>query len=367
MVSPVDHLRTGLEAQSAGRLEAAYRHYLEAARMLLALALESPLGHLRRRRFEQARQVEAMARRVKRRMDERRHQQEVARRAIPTLADEEEVPEWLLAERPDVRLDDVAGLDEVKEQIYLKFVYPFTHPQEARRYGVRPGAGLLLYGPPGVGKTYIARAVAGELDAAFFVARASNLMSQWFGKAEQNVAALFEAARRQDRAVIFLDEIEALLPRRSSTRSSVMPRVVSEFLSQTQSLGTEGGAILLIGATNEPWSVDPAALRPGRFDEVIYVGLPDYEARRRILEMNLRHRPLSPAVDLDALARRLEGYTGADIAYICRKSCERAFQDAVERGIDREVVPEDFDAAMAERKPSVTPEQVRKYEEFRGS
>jgi SpoVK/Ycf46/Vps4 family AAA+-type ATPase len=364
--SPTHHLQAGLEAQQAGDLATAHRCYLEAAKLLFAQARDAAAPGLRQERYNQGHQVMARAQEIATRLEARRQQEEAARRALPPLKEGEAMPDWLLAERPSLRLADVAGLDDVKEQIHLKLIYPFTHPAEAQRYGVRPGGGILLYGPPGVGKTYIARAIAGELDAAFFNAKASNLMSQWFGKAEQNIAALFAAARQQARAIIFLDEVEALTPKRSATASSVMPRVIAEFLAQTQSLGDESqGAVLLLGATNEPWAMDPAALRPGRFDELIYVGLPDQAARLRLLELNLRNRPLAGDVHLPALAGQLAGYSGADIAYLCAKASERAFLDAVERGLQREVALADFQALLPERKPSVTPEQMRRYEKFR--
>lgn len=356
------HLRQGLAAQNGGDLATARRHYLEAARLLFAEARASPSTRVRKERYAQAQRVMAQARELERRLEE----QPPTRRRDPLPAEEAEAPPWLLDERPRIRFEDVAGLDDVKEQIHLKLIYPFTHPEEAQRFRIQPGGGILLYGPPGTGKTYIARAVAGELDAAFFVARSSDLMSQWFGKAEQNIAALFAAARQHPRAVVFLDEVEALVPRRSSTRSSVMPRVVSEFLAQTQSIGSESkNTVLLMGATNEPWAIDPAALRPGRFDELIYVGLPDYNTRLRLLELNLRERPLDPSVHLGALAELMEGYSGADIAYICTKASERAFRDAVELNWARTITMEDFKAILAERRPSVTPEQLGKYEAFR--
>jgi len=356
------HLQQGLAAQNTGNLDEARKHYLEAARLLHAEARSSASAALRRERYVQGQRVLEKAKEIAERLAQ---QPEKPAGRVRAEAGEE-APPWLLAERPNVRFDDVAGLDDVKEQIYVKLIHPFTHPEEARRFGIRPGGGILLYGPPGTGKTYVARAVAGELDAAFFVARSSDLMSQWFGKAEQNIAALFAAARKEARSVIFLDEVEALVPKRSSTGSSVMPRVVAEFLSQTQSIGGENeNAVLLMGATNEPWAIDPAALRPGRFDELIYVGLPDYPARLRLLELNLNDRPLSASLHLDVLAELSEGFSGADIAYLCAKASERAFLDAVEMNWVRSIELSDFKAVLAERRPSVTPEQLRKYKAFR--
>lgn len=356
------HLQQGLAAQNAGDLAEARKHYLEAARLLHAAARSAPNAALRRERYAQGQRVMDKAREIGELLA--KQPQTSGSRVRAETGDD--APPWLLAERPNVRFDDVAGLDDVKEQIFVKLIHPFTHPEEARRFGIRPGGGILLYGPPGTGKTYIARAVAGELDAAFFVARSSDLMSQWFGKAEQNIAALFAAARQESRSVIFLDEVEALVPKRGSTNSSVVPRIVAEFLSQTQSIGGESdNAVLLMGATNEPWAIDPAALRPGRFDELIYVGLPDYAARLRLLELNLRERPLAAGLHLDALAELTEGYSGADIAYICTKASERAFLDAVEMNWVRSIELSDFKAVLDSRQPSVTPEQLRKYEAFR--
>ena len=362
--SPSTHLARGIQAQASGDLASAHRHYLEAARLLLTEAKQIASPTLRAQRVAYANQIMAQANALSAQLQ---HPHPVAppKPAAQTLAGDDATPDRLLAERPRVRLADVAGLDDVKEQIALKIIYPFTHPDAAQRFGVKPGGGILLYGPPGTGKTFIARAVAGELDAAFFVAKASDLMSQWFGKAEQNVAALFAAARAQPKSVIFLDEVEALIPKRSTSGSSVMPRVISEFLAQTQSLGDTGGTVLLLGATNEPWAIDAAALRPGRFDELIYVGLPDAEARLRLLEIGLANRPLGADVDLTALTEQLAGYSGADIAYVCTRVGQRAFLDAIELDQERMIEAADFDAVLGERRSSVTPDMIRRFERFR--
>jgi len=360
---PIHHLQQGSEAFAAGDLAAARRHFLKAARHLLAQAQKAPSPGLRQRRFAQAQQVMEQVQRLEHELAARGR----GAAAISATEEDPEPPPWLLAERPRIRFTDVAGLEDVKTQIRLKLIYPFTHPEQAHRFGLQPGGGILLYGPPGTGKTYIARAVAGELSASFFIARASDLMSRWFGEAERNLAALFAAARQHPPAVIFLDEVEALVPNRSTTRSSVMPRVVSEFLAQTQGIqdGDDRKGVLLLGATNEPWAIDPAALRPGRFDELIYVGLPDAPARRRLLEIALRDRPLAPDVDPEELVRCTEGYSGADIVHLCRKAGERAFLASVEFGTERPITWDDFQRVLDARGPSVDPAQLRRYEEFR--
>lgn len=260
--------------------------------------------------------------------------------------------------------ESIAGLASVKEQLRLRMIYPFTHAEAAARYNLRPGGGVLLFGPPGTGKTMIARATAKELGAAFFVVKPSEILSKWVGEAEQNVAALFRAAHQHERAVIFLDEIEALLPARGDGGGSVMQRVVPQFLAELDGFDRAARRpLLFLGATNEPWSLDPAVLRPGRFDVRLLVDLPDAAARRWLLEEHLRTRPVAPGLDLTRLADRLEGYSGADLAALCETAAQQAFLASVEGGADR------IDAALLERvlatmRPSVPPEARARYQAF---
>jgi transitional endoplasmic reticulum ATPase len=359
-------LERGLEEQAAGQLDAARLNFLQAADHLFRAARDAR-GALKAQRTAQAErlleQAEALALQLCMPPSTRRGAGGSGK-VEPLSVGDEKVAQWLVAERPDVRFDDVAGLEDVKEQIRLKLIYPFTHPEQAQRFGIRPGGGILLYGPPGTGKTLLARAIAGEVDAAFFSIKPSEIMSKWVGEAEQNVEKLFAAAHSYPRAVIYIDEVESLLPRRRGNVSTVMQRVVPQFLAELQGFETKPGALLFIGATNEPWALDPAAMRPGRFDERVYVPLPDPAARRRILELNLRDRPLSPDVDLDVLTARLEGYSGADIANLCRKACAVPFLEAVRMGIERDVTLGDFEQVLAHLTPSVAPGEASKYAGF---
>jgi SpoVK/Ycf46/Vps4 family AAA+-type ATPase len=185
--------------------------------------------------------------------------------------------EFIPVERPSIRFADIAGLEDVKEDIRLKMIYPYTHPEFAARYRIRRGGGILLWGPPGTGKTMLARAVAGEIEAAFFTVKPSEIMSKWVGDSEHNVARLFSTAREHERSIVFIDEIEALIPARRDAQQGVMTRLVPQILAELEGFATaDQNPILFIGATNEPWSLDPAVLRPGRFDEKVYVGLPDF-------------------------------------------------------------------------------------------
>lgn len=353
-----DQLMMAQRAQAGQDYAAAKRHLAQAAEYMVQAARLSP-PPFDRTRLATAQQIMEQARLMDQMAEAQQRQQ---RSAIPL--GEDQTPPWLVQEKPDVRFADVAGLEDVKEQIRLKLIYPFSHPDKAQRYGICSGGGILLYGPPGTGKTLIARATAGELDASFFVAKPSDLMSKWVGEAEQNVNRLFEAARACARAVIFLDEVEAMLPKRRESNSTVMQRVVPQFLAELEGFGGKASNLLFVGATNEPWSLDPAAMRPGRFDEKIYVPLPDPVARRRILDLNLAGRPLDADVDLALLTERLAGYSGADVVQVCLRASTVAFLDAVERDIERAIAWTDFEAALAAVKPSVSAKDLERFERF---
>ena len=362
------HKTLGIRSFNSGDVGEAKYHFLKAAEYLLELARQSEEG-LREVRTRQALKLIDLAKNVKAKRRAVR-EKAAARSAGGASASEEpgEVPdEWLVVEKPSIRFPDIAGLDDVKEQIRVKMIYPFTHAEQAKKYRIRTGGGILLYGPPGTGKTMIAKAVAGELDATFFAIAPSEILNKWVGESEKNIRKLFDAARRCARAVIFIDEVEALTPpRRDSESGGVMQRVVPQILNELDGFDRkEGHHLLFMGATNEPWNIDSAMLRPGRLDEKIYVGLPDAAARKRILEMNLGDAPLDPDVDLDKLTGRLEGYSGADIAYACRKVAEETFLDSVERKIDRSISRGDFDRVLLKLKPSVSRVDLDRFKQFK--
>ncbi len=279
-------------------------------------------------------------------------------------ASQESADPWLTGDKPTDRFDDIFGLDDVKEQIRIKLIYPFTHPENARRYAIRPGGGLLLYGPPGTGKTSIARAIAGEIDAAFFAVMPSTMLTKWLGGAEQNVAQLFAAAHQHQRSVIYIDEVEALLPRRKEDMHDAMKRVVAQFLQELDGVTKHEGTLLFVGATNHPWLIDLAAMRPGRFDSKILVPLPDWAVRRAMISRFMEVPPIAPDVSLDELTTRLDGYSGADIAQVCEVACETPFVDSVQTDVLRDVNKADFDAAFARVKPSVSTAAVEQYDRY---
>ena len=265
-----------------------------------------------------------------------------------------------------MKLDDVAGLEKVKEQIRLRMILPFKYPEKAAKHGLTVGGGILMYGPPGTGKTFIARATAGELDAAFFSIRPSEIMSKWVGEAEQRIRELFAEAREHKLSVIFVDEVEALVPARSSSNSTVMQRVVPQFLAELEGVDSaDANPMLFMGATNEPWLIDPAMMRPGRFDVKVHVGLPDEQARREILEMNFNaQEELIGEEVIDELIEKTIGYSGADI---------KAFvQAAKQKGFTRDISESGFngydmvllDECLKEVPPSVSKKQIVKYKRW---
>jgi transitional endoplasmic reticulum ATPase len=273
--------------------------------------------------------------------------------------------QWVVKERPSIRFADVAGLDEVKEEIRLKMIYPFEHPELALKFGVKGGGGVLLYGPPGTGKTMMAKATAGEIDATFFRVSSADLLSKWVGEAEQNVKKLFDAAAAEARAIIFIDEIEALLPARKDEGSSVMQRVVPQILQGMEGFDKKSTqTVLFMGATNVPWQLDPAVMRPGRFDDKILIPLPDLAARRKMLDLCLGKRPVAADVDFDALAQRLDGYSGADIKYICDRGAQIPFLRSIATGQDGDITRQILDETIDTAPRTVTAEMQRRFDEW---
>ena len=358
------HKAKGVARFRMGELQEAKYHFLKAAEYLLQLAKETPEAELRKARMDKARELVDLAKNVKEKREELRKKKAFERKDEEKS---EDIPkEWTLTEKPKIRFDDIAGLEDVKEQIRLKMILPFTHPEKAKKYRVKTGGGILLYGPPGTGKTMIAKAVAGELDAAFFAIAPSEILNKWVGESEKNIRKLFDAARSQARSIIFMDEVESLVPRRRDTEAGgVMARVVPQILAELDGFDVkEGQTVMFMGATNEPWNIDYAMLRPGRLDEKVYIGLPDLPARRKILEMNLKDIPVAE-LDLDDLGRRLDGYSGADIAYLCRKVAEQTFLESVKAGHDRPLATSDFERVLAKMRPSVSAEDCERFLEFR--
>jgi len=353
-----------IAALKAGDHVTARAYFIQAAECMIELAEENRDPHRRAEQETYARELIGLAKDCERRSRQagRAGVRDRAREAEDTGARPED---WVVREKPNVRFADIAGLEDVKSEIHLKMIYPFRHPELAQRYGIDVGGGMLLYGPPGTGKTMIARAVACELDATMFVISPAQIMSKWVGEAEQNVRKLFEAAKAEPKSVIFMDEVEALVPKRRGQQSTVMQRVVPQILQELEGFDRRRDrALLFLGATNEPWSLDTAMLRPGRLDAKVYVPLPDAAARFRLFEIYLGSRPLADDVDFARLVELTAGYSGADVKAVASRAATRPFLESVQGGQPRNICMEDLLAVIRETPPSVSPSDVEKYEQW---
>jgi SpoVK/Ycf46/Vps4 family AAA+-type ATPase len=254
-------------------------------------------------------------------------------------------------DRTVITFADVGGMEDVKEQIRLKIIHPFQHPELYAAYGKRAGGGVLLYGAPGCGKTHIARATAGELGSSFLWIGLEDVLSMVFAESEQNLHELFEQARRSAPCVVFFDEVDALGARRSDLRTSPGRQLINQFLAELDGVATENEGILFLAATNAPWHVDDAFRRPGRFDRVVFVPPPDRDARREILRIHLEGR-LQEEIDLTRLADRTKKYSGADLQSIVDVAVEAKLASAMRDGVPRPLTTDDLLAAARKRKPT---------------
>ena len=256
------------------------------------------------------------------------------------------------AERSTLKLADVAGMNQVKERLEAAFLAPMRNPELRKLYGKNLRGGLLLYGPPGCGKTFIARAVAGELGARFMAVSFADIIDMFVGQSERNIHELFEIARRNSPCVLFLDEVDAIGQKRSQLRNTPMRSAVNQLLLELDDVGSGNEGVFLLAATNHPWDVDSALRRPGRFDRTLLVLPPDGTAREAVFRYHLRERPVA-GVNLGRLAKLTDGYSGADIAHICETASERALLDSIHRGEARMIGQPDLEAAITEVKPSL--------------
>ncbi|MEM2282582.1 MAG: CDC48 family AAA ATPase [Candidatus Hadarchaeales archaeon] len=268
----------------------------------------------------------------------------------------------VLIEVPKVKWEDIGGLEKVKQELREAVEWPLKYPEAFSRMGIEPPRGILLYGPPGTGKTLLAKAAATESEANFIAVKGPELLSKWVGESERGVRETFRKAKTASPCIIFFDEIESLCPARGAGYgdAGVTDRVISQMLTEMDGI-ERLGRVIVIGATNRPDLVDPALLRPGRFDRLIYVPPPDERARLEILKIHTKNMPLAKDVDLPALAKQLEGYSGADIAALCREAAMLALRKDLK---SKEVTFKHFQEARKTVGPSLTPDMVAPYESF---
>ncbi len=266
-------------------------------------------------------------------------------------------------EIPNIRWEDVGGLDEVKQRLVEAVEWPLKYPEKFEKFGIKPPRGILLYGPPGCGKTLLAKAIATEAEANFISVKGPEIFNKWVGESEKAIREIFRKARQAAPCIVFFDEIESIIPRKDlvDDSSGVTNRVSSQFLSEIDGV-EELSDVIVIGATNRPDLIDPPAMRPGRLDRLIYVPPPDEKARYAILRIYTKKMPLSPDVNLREMAARTEGYSGADLESLCREAALNSLRKNIEADY---VTREDFEEALQIVKPSISPQMVREYEKVK--
>lgn len=257
-------------------------------------------------------------------------------------------------EAADVRFADIGGMTEVKERLEAAFLAPLRNPELVKLYAKSLRGGLLLYGPPGCGKTFIARAVAGEMGAQFVAVSLAEILDSYVGANVRNIHEIFEVARRNAPCVLFLDEVDALGQKRSHLRSSILRGTTTQLLAEMDGVANTNEGVYVLGATNHPWDIDVALRRPGRFDRTVLVLPPDTDARKVILRYHLQDRPVAN-IDLGKLAAATEDYSGADLAYVCETAAERALLDSARSGNVRMIEMNDLEAAVRDVRPSTGP------------
>ena len=268
--------------------------------------------------------------------------------------DETEVTRLLVPAPTTIRFSDVGGLDEIKAQITRKIITPFRKPSLFERFRKRVGGGILLYGPPGCGKTLLARATAGECEAAFFNVAIADVLDMYIGESERKLHALFEKARAAAPAVLFFDELEGLAGRRQYTREATSSKLVSQFLSEMDGFTPQNNGVLILGATNVPWAVDAAFRRSGRFDRVLFVPPPDRQARAAILRHSLAQRPTEPDLPLESLAERTSGFSGADLDNLVDTASDEAIETSLALGHEVAISAAHLQRALSTVKPTTS-------------
>merc|ERR1712032_1637634 len=294
-----------------------------------------------------------------------------------------------VVEVPNVTWEDIGGLDQTKKTLKELVSYPVEHPEKFEKFGMSPSKGVLFYGPPGCGKTLLAKAVANECQANFISVKGPELLTWGFGESEANVRDVFEKARQAAPCVLFFDELDSIAQQRggrSGDGGGAGDRVMNQLLTEMDGVGAKKN-VFIIGATNRPDIIDTALMRPGRLDQLIYIPMPDFESRLQILRATLRKSPVSQSVDLSYLASQTDKFTGADLTEICQTACKMAIREEIERDIERqrikaeagddmeddddddedtmpEILPKHFESAVRQARRSVSDRDLAQYASF---
>jgi transitional endoplasmic reticulum ATPase len=276
---------------------------------------------------------------------------QLRQRGSNEVAEAEEQLDNRFLQKPNINFNDVGGMEAVKKEIELKIIKPLLHPELYKAYGKKIGGGILLYGPPGCGKTFIAKATAGQVNAKFISVSLNDILDMWIGNSEKNLHKIFELSRQNSPCVLFIDEIDALGASRSDMKQSSGRHLINQFLQELDGIDSTNEGVLIIGATNTPWNLDPAFRRPGRFDRIVFVPPPDVTTRESILRLKLNNKPTG-TIDLQSIAKKAENYSGADIDAIIDIAIEQKLESSFSDGIPKPLETNDLLNALKKHKPS---------------
>lgn len=352
------YMKKGKEAKAKGNITLAKRNFLLASETMMQMAKLSQ-GKLKEVRMDRARGLVEIAENLNKRPEK------VTKKNDGYNAkneEDEDVKKWQTAKVPNIKFSDVAGLEDVKKAITIRMINPIKYPDKYKMYGKKTGGGVLLYGPPGTGKTMIAKAIANEVGAKFYAVKGSDIVSKWVGDSEKNINSLFEEANKQDRAIIFIDEMDSLIGKRGVDTHN--DKRVNEFLQQIDGFAGRNPNLLLLGATNRPWDIDSAAMRSGRFSQKIYLPLPDAPARKFMIEKNMKGVPVAPDFDIDKIVAETEMYSGADLDELCDRAKDEPLLKAIATDSIILVTNQDFDNVLEKMPPSVTKSELKLFDDY---
>ncbi len=262
-----------------------------------------------------------------------------------------ESDERYFLQKPKEKFSDVGGMQRIKDEISIKIIQPIANPELYKAFGKKIGGGILLYGPPGCGKTFLAKATAGEIDAKFISIGLHDILDMWIGNSEKNLHGIFELARRNAPCVLFFDEVDAMGASRSDLKGSAMRHVINQFLAEMDGVNSDNDGVLILAATNAPWSIDPAFRRPGRFDRIIFVEPPDQQGREEILRSLLKGKPVGD-IAFDKIAKATEKFSGADLKAIIDLAIEEKLRESMAKGSIQAVQTKDLISAAKQHRPT---------------
>lgn len=352
------YMKKGKEAKAKGNITLAKRNFLLASETMMQMAKLSQ-GKLKEVRMDRARGLVEIAENLNKQPEKvtKKNDGDNAKNE-----EDEDVKKWQTAKVPNIKFSDVAGLEDVKKAITIRMINPIKYPDKYKMYGKKTGGGVLLYGPPGTGKTMIAKAIANEVGAKFYAVKGSDIVSKWVGDSEKNINSLFEEANKQDRAIIFIDEMDSLIGKRGVDTHN--DKRVNEFLQQIDGFAGRNPNLLLLGATNRPWDIDSAAMRSGRFSQKIYLPLPDAPARKFMIEKNMKGVPVAPDFDIDKIVAETEMYSGADLDELCDRAKDEPLLKAIATDSIILVTNQDFDNVLEKMPPSVTKSELKLFDDY---